>query len=336
MSPKRFIIPVFIPHLGCHNDCVFCNQRKISGELKPATAKTVKAAVEEALKKIPEDRPAELAFYGGSFTAIPEHEQTELLEAAQPFIESGRVGEIRLSTRPDAVDLHCLERLKSYGVKTIELGAQSMDEGVLKASGRGHTAADTECASRLIKEHGFNLILQMMTGLPGDTEEKAMETVRKLASLSPDGVRVYPTVILRDTALYNLWKAGRYREHTVEDAVRLGAKLYEIFTGAGIPVIRFGLNPSDELSGGEAAGGAYHPALGELVRSEFYLNLARELISTSKHGGEIVLGVNRGCVSLMTGQKRRNINALMQEFNLKSVIVRETELPAGKFVIILQ
>ena len=147
------------------------------------------------------------------------------------------------------------------------------------------------------KEHGFNLILQMMTGLPGDTEEKAMETVRKLASLSPDGVRVYPTVILRDTALYNLWKAGRYREHTVEDAVRLGAKLYEIFTGAGIPVIRFGLNPSDELSGGEAAGGAYHPALGELVRSEFYLNLARELISTSKHGGEIVLGVNRGCVS---------------------------------------
>ena len=169
MSPKRFIIPVFIPHLGCHNDCVFCNQRKISGELKPATAKTVKAAVEEALKKIPEDRPAELAFYGGSFTAIPEDEQTELLEAAQPFIESGRVGEIRLSTRPDAVDLRCMEQLKSYGVKTVARSrwtrrAQSLGEVI---------PCRHQCASRH-KEHGFNLILQMMTGLPA-TRRKAMK-----------------------------------------------------------------------------------------------------------------------------------------------------------------
>jgi len=336
MNPKRYIIPVFIPHLGCPNDCVFCNQRKISGELKHATAATVKAAVEEALRKIPADKPAELAFYGGSFTAIPEEEQTQLLKAAQPYIESGRIGEIRLSTRPDAVDVPCLERLEIYGVRTIELGAQSMDDGVLKASGRGHSAADTECASRLIKEHGFKLILQMMTGLPGDTEEKAIETAKKLIALSPDGVRVYPTVILRDTPLYELWRAGKYREHTVEEAVKLGAKLYRLFAEAGVPVIRFGLNPSDELSGGEAAGGAYHPALGELVRSEFYLNLARELISTSEHGEELVLGVGRGCVSLMTGQSRRNIKALMQEFNLKSVKVRETCLPDGRFVKILQ
>jgi len=336
MSAKRHIIPVFIPHLGCPNDCVFCNQRKISGELKPATAETVKTAVEEALEKIPEDTPAELAFYGGSFTAIPVEEQIQLLEAAQPFIKSGRIAEIRMSTRPDAIDEQCLERLKRYGVRTIELGAQSMDDGVLRASGRGHSAADTECASGLIKKQGFKLVLQMMTGLPGDTEEKAIATARKLISLSPDGVRVYPTVILRDTALYSLWKAGRYSEHTVEQAVRLGAKLYRIFTEAGIPVIRFGLNPSDELSGGEAAGGAYHPALGELVRSEFYLNLARELISASEHGDTLVLGVNRGCVSLMTGQKRRNIEILMKEYNLKSVKVRETELPEGKFVIILQ
>jgi len=335
MKPKRYIIPVFIPHLGCPNDCVFCNQRKISGEILPATVDTVKNAIEEALKKIPENIPAELAFYGGSFTAIPESEQTQLLEAALPFTASRRVGEIRLSTRPDAVDKSCLERLKEYGVKTIELGAQSMDDGVLVSSGRGHTAADTECASRLVKKHGFNLVLQMMTGLPGDTDEKALETAKKLISLAPDGVRVYPTVILRDTMLYTLWKSGRYKEHTVGHAITLGARLYGLFTEAGILVIRFGLNPSDELSGGEAVGGAYHPALGELVRSEFYLNLARELISAD-NSFEVTLGVNRGCVSLMTGQKRRNIETLIREFKLKAVKVRETELPAGKFVIILQ
>lgn len=336
MSPKKYIIPVFIPHLGCPNDCVFCNQRKISGEILPATPAMVKRAIGVALERIPADRPAELAFYGGSFTAIPESEQKGLLEAAKPFIQSGRVREIRLSTRPDVVDKPCLERLKKYGVRTIELGAQSMDDGVLKAAGRGHTAADTDCASRLIKKQGFNLILQMMTGLPGDSEEKALTTANKLIALKPDAVRVYPTVILRDTPLFALWKGGQYREHTVSEAVNLGAKLFRLFTEAEIPVIRFGLNPSDELSGGEAAGGAYHPALGELVRSEFYLNLARELISKSEHGPELVLGVNRGCVSLMTGQKRRNIQALMREFNLKSIKLRETELPAGKFVIILQ
>lgn len=336
MSPKRYIIPVFIPHLGCPNDCVFCNQRKISGEILPATPATVRGAVEEALEKIPAERSAELAFYGGSFTAIPESEQTELLEAVQPFMRSGRIGEIRLSTRPDALDEPCLERLKKFGVRTIELGAQSMDDGVLEAAGRGHTAADTEYASKLIKKQGFNLVLQMMTGLPGDSEEKALETAKKLITLKPDAVRVYPTVILRDTPLFSLWKAGKYREHTVSEAVNLGAKLFRLFTEAGISIIRFGLNPSDELSGGEAVGGAYHPALGELVRSEFYLNLTRELISKSEHGSQLVLGVNRGCVSLMTGQKRKNIQALMSEFKLKSLKVRETKLPAGKFVIILQ
>ena len=327
MSPKRYIIPVFIPHLGCPNDCVFCNQRKISGEILPATPATVRGAVEEALEKIPAERSAELAFYGGSFTAIPESEQTELLEAVQPFMRSGRIGEIRLSTRPDALDEPCLERLKKFGVRTIELGAQSMDDGVLEAAGRGHTAADTEYASKLIKKQGFNLVLQMMTGLPGDSEEKALETAKKLITLKPDAVRVYPTVILRDTPLFSLWKAGKYREHTVSEAVNLGAKLFRLFTEAGISIIRFGLNPSDELSGGEAVGGAYHPALGELVRSEYYLNLARELISKSEHGSQLVLGVNRGCVSLMTGQKRKNIQALMSEFKLKSLKVRETKLP---------
>ncbi len=335
MKPKRYIIPVFIPHLGCPNDCVFCNQRKISGKLEPASAETVTKAIEEAFLKLPEGEAAELAFYGGSFTAIPETEQTELLEAALPFLKAGRIGEIRISTRPDAIDEARLALLEKYGVKTIELGAQSMDEGVLIAAGRGHTANDTEQAARLIKAKGFQLILQMMTGLPGDDAQKAIKTAKRIIALSPNGVRVYPAVILRETRLMELWQNGVYAEHTVEDAVELGATLLELFEEAGITVIRFGLNPSDELSGGEAAAGAYHPALGELVRSRLYLNKARVLLAAEPHERDLVLGVKHGCVSLMTGQKRQNIEKLCTEFGLSSIKVRETELPHGKTVIIL-
>ena len=335
MKPKKYIIPVFIPHLGCPNDCVFCNQRKISGRLEAATDETVIKAIEEASDKLPEGESAELAFYGGSFTAIPIEEQTKLLDAALPFLKSGRIAKIRVSTRPDAVDEARLEILKKYGVKTIEIGAQSMNDAVLKASGRGHSAEDTKRASKLIKEHGFQLILQMMTGLPGDDFEKSIETAKQIIALSPDGVRVYPTVILQDTRLMELWKSGDYTEHTVDEAVDLGARLYELFENAEIPVIRFGLNPSDELSRGEAAGGAYHPALGELVHSRLYLGKARVLIASSKHGADVILGVNPGRVSLMTGQKRQNIERLIAEFGLSTVKVRETSLPDGKSVIIL-
>ncbi len=335
MKPKRYIIPVFIPHLGCPNDCVFCNQRKISGKLKPADGDTVKNAIESSKSALPDDVSAELAFYGGSFTAIPAEEQIALLEAALPFLRTGAISGIRVSTRPDAIEEQCLVRLRNYGVKTIELGAQSMDDGVLRASRRGHGSEDTERAAKLIKKHGFSLILQMMTGLPGDTEEKSVLTAKKLISLSPDGVRVYPTVIIRDTALYELWKRGEYREHSVEDAVNLGARLFKLFEEADIPVIRFGLNPSDELSGGDAAGGAYHPALGELVRSRVYLNLARELLSSTTHDRDIILGVGRGCVSLMTGQRRSNVSALIKEFGLNTIKVLETDIPAGKKVTIL-
>ncbi len=335
MKPKRYIIPVFIPHLGCPNDCVFCNQRKISGKLEPATAETVTKAIEEAFFKLPDGEAAELAFYGGSFTAIPTLEQEELLKSALPYLKAGKIGEIRVSTRPDAIDETRLALLKKYGVKTIELGAQSMNEDVLKASGRGHTAEDTERAAKLIKSQGFQLILQMMTGLPGDDAEKSIETAKRIISLCPDGVRVYPTVILRETRLMELWESGLYAEHTVEDAVELGARLLELFENAGIPVIRFGLNPSDELSGGEAAGGAYHPALGELVRSRVYFNRARAIIASEPHCTDVVLGVNPGCVSFMTGQKRQNIEKLCREFALSTLKVRETGLPDGKTVIIL-
>ena len=175
MSARESIIPVFVPHLGCPNDCVFCNQRRISGSVTPATPQDVVEAIERAKTLTGPETRRQLAFYGGSFTAIPVSEQEALLDAAGPYLESGDIVSLRLSTRPDAIDAATLKRLKAYGVETIELGAQSMSERVLALSGRGHTAQDVEDASAQVKAAGFKLILQMMTGLPGADDESDVE-----------------------------------------------------------------------------------------------------------------------------------------------------------------
>ena len=334
MKAKNSIIPVFVPHLGCPNDCVFCNQRRISGHMSPAGAETVRNAIENAAALTPSGTKRQLAFYGGSFTAVPAAQQIELFEAARPYLEDGTVSSIRLSTRPDAIDGAVLARLKRYGVTTVELGAQSMCDEVLELSGRGHSSSDVKEASRLIKAAGFELILQMMTGLPGDTDEKSVETARRIIALRPDGVRIYPTVIIRDTALYDLWKTGRYAEHTVEDAVRVCAKLTAMFDEANIPIIRMGLNPTEDLSGGDAVGGAYHPALGELVRSRMMLDKARLLLKDAAPESSVVLGVNRSDVSKMAGQHRRNIDTLKTEFRLKVVKIREADVKSGEIAIL--
>ena len=319
MSARESIVPVFVPHLGCPNDCVFCNQRRISGAQQAATALTVKQAMENAAALPPDGAKRQLAFYGGSFTAIPQETQVELLEAAKEYMDKGQLHSIRLSTRPDAIDEAILKRLRDYGVETIELGAQSMDEEVLLLSGRGHTAEDVANASRLIKKAGFKLVLQMMTGLPGDSKEKSIETARKIIALSPDAVRIYPTVIVRDTALFDLWQAGLYPEHSVDEAVEVCAELLPMFDEAGIPVIRLGLNPTDELSGGAAAGGAYHPALGELVKSRIMYRRAKALLEATAPSSRVILSVHKSRVSQMTGQRRQNIERLCADFGLKEL-----------------
>ena len=334
MTARNSIIPVFVPHLGCPNDCVFCNQRRISGHIEPATAQTVKNAIEEAAALTPLGTKRQLAFYGGSFTAIPEARQVELFEAAQPYIEDGTISSIRLSTRPDAIDASVLKRLKKYGVAVVEIGAQSMCDRVLELSGRGHDSADVENASKLIKAAGFDLILQMMTGLPGDTDESCIETAKKIIALEPDGVRIYPTVIVRDTVLCDMWHAGTYKEHTVEDAVRICAKVVPLFNAAGIPIIRMGLNPTEDLSGGDALGGAYHPALGELVLSRIMLEKARTLLFGTKPGSRVVLGVNRSDVSKMVGQHRCNVKALTSEFSLSELKIHEASVKSGEISIV--
>ncbi len=320
MSARACILPIFVPHQGCPHTCVFCNQHHISGETDIVSAETVKQAIWKAALP-PSGAKRQLAFYGGSFTAIPVERQQELLAAAKEALDAGMIDSVRLSTRPDAVDDAVLDRLRAFGVATIELGAQSMNDEVLRLSGRGHTAADVERAARLIRESGFELILQMMTGLPGDTPERAAETAKKLIELQPAGVRIYPTVIVKDTALYELWKAGRYREHTVEDAVAFCAGILPLFEQADIPVIRLGLNPTEELSGGEAVAGAYHPALGELVKSRILLNRARELLRGIEPGRAVVIGVPAPKLSQMVGQRRENIQKLCAEFSIRDLQV---------------
>lgn len=334
MTARNSIIPVFVPHLGCPNDCVFCNQRRISGHIEPATAQTVKNAIEEAAALTPPGTKRQLAFYGGSFTAIPEARQIELFEAAQPYLADGTISSIRLSTRPDAIDCTVLKRLKKYGVTVIELGAQSMCDRVLELSGRGHDSAAVADSSKLIKAAGFDLILQMMTGLPGDTDESCIETAKKIIDLAPNGVRIYPTVIVRDTVLCDMWRAGTYKEHTVEDAVRVCSKIVPLFNEAGIPIIRMGLNPTEDLSGGDALGGAYHPALGELVHSRIMLEKARGLLAGARPGSSVVLGVNRSDVSKMIGQHRCNVHALVSEFSLRELKIHEASVKSGEISIV--
>lgn len=322
--PKQRIIPIFVPHLGCPRACVFCNQRRISGVTSETTEEMVRTEIESALERIG-DQPAQVAFYGGSFTAIEKEKQEALLAAAYEYVLVGKITGIRLSTRPDAIDEEVIARLKRYAVETVELGCQSMDDEVLRLSKRGHDGAACETAALMLKKAGFKVILQMMTGLPGDNGEQSLETAEKMVDIKPDGVRIYPTVVVKDTELYDMWKCGEYAEHSVDAAVELCAQLCRMFDEADIPVIRLGLNPTEELSGGAAVAGAYHPALGELVRSRMWLERIRGLLNGKKLPQDIVLTVPKGTVSYCVGQKRANIETLKREYGLRNIKIKESD-----------
>ncbi|MBR3848404.1 MAG: radical SAM protein [Oscillospiraceae bacterium] len=324
------IIPIFIPHVGCPHDCVFCNQKKIAGTLIPPTGDDVSRTIASSLERA--KLPCEVAFYGGSFTAVGDTLLNEYLGAVSPFIEGGDVLNIRISTRPDCISDDILNTLSRYGVRTIELGAQSMDDSVLRASGRGHTAEHVRKASTLIKSHGFNLVLQMMTHLPCSDDEKDINTARELASLLPNAVRVYPTVVVRDTALEVLWREGKYVPASPEEAATLGAKIIDIFEAANIPIIRFGLNPTEDLSDGDALAGAYHPALGEMAQAARYLASAeKEIESKGISGGEITLFVSPKRISAMSGIQKQNKLFLCEKYGFSKISVKgDASLKSGE------
>ncbi len=300
---------LFVPHEGCPNQCSFCNQRAISGRKSQVTVADVESAVEVALKN-PESRGGEIAFFGGSFTAIKRETMVSLLQAAYRFIKNGSFKGIRISTRPDAIDDEICGILKAYSVTAVELGAQSLDDEVLRLNQRGHTAEDVAKAVECLKKHGFETGLQMMTGLYGSSYDDSVETARKIIALKPDTVRIYPTVVLENTRLAELYKAGVYEPQTVESAAELCAALLEMFEEADVRVIRTGLHSGGDVEG-EFVAGAYHPAFKEICESKIYFKKALEFINRNNiPTGKIEIRVNPKSISQMTGQKRVNISSL--------------------------
>ena len=305
---KHINVALFVPDEGCPHRCSFCNQKTISGKTKKLTVEDIDEAVKIA--SADGDGKGEIAFFGGSFTAIEKSYMVSLLERAKLYIDEGLFEGIRISTRPDCINEEILILLKKYGVTSIELGCQSMNDEVLLLNGRGHTSDDVVKASELIKEYGFEFGVQMMTGLYGDSDETAIKTAEKLIALSPDTVRIYPTVVLEGTRLSELYKAGEYKPQTVEEASELCARLIPMFEEKGIRIIRLGLHSGGNVEEGFVAG-AYHPAFKEICESKIYFqNILKEIRRENIPKGDITLTVNKKCVSALVGQKRSNIEKL--------------------------
>ena len=321
-------ISIFVPHVGCPHRCSFCDQNAITGTAELPSAADVHSAVETA-KASKGYRPSEteIAFFGGSFTAIDANYRRELLDAAYTHVLSGEVGGIRLSTRPDAIDADILDELSRYGVTSIELGAQSMDDAVLVANGRGHTVDDVVRASRMIKKTGFSLGLQMMTGLYGSTREKDIMTAERFIELAPDTVRIYPTIIIKGTRLGELYESGEYRTDDLRSAVELCSELLAMFSMADIRVIRLGLHTIDEDS---YLSGPWHPAFRELCESELYYRAVKTGLMEK---GKYIISVNPKAISKMTGQGKYNIRRLYED-GYDCTVTPDAKLGEGECKII--
>lgn len=330
---KHSNIALFIPHAGCPNQCSFCNQRTISGTQSAPSIEQVREELEQAFLTLaapPEE--TEIAFFGGSFTMLERHYMTGLLSVGREYVRRFGCRGIRVSTRPDAISPEILHILREYDVTTVELGAQSMDDAVLKANRRGHTAQQIREASEMIHDYGFELGLQMMVGLYDSTSEKDRETAEQLAELFPKTVRIYPTVILRGTELEEKLRNGSYRPYPLEKAVALCAGMLEFFVGRGIDVIRVGLHASRDVEQ-EMVGGIYHPAFRELCESRIYLGRALRL---SFHGSkdEVTLQVKSSELSKMIGQRRQNIICLEREWKQKVKVAGEPSLAAYEIKVL--
>lgn len=305
-------ISIFVPHKGCPNDCSFCNQRTISGQIAPATPLDVEKAVRTALENNIDPKNTEIAFFGGSFTAIERDYMISLLTAAKHFLDTRSFAGIRVSTRPDAINKEVLETLKNYGVTAIELGAQSMDDEVLFANRRGHTTEDVRRASALIKEYGFELGLQMMTGLYKTDFQKDMQTAREIIKLQPDTVRIYPTVVLKNTHLGRLYEKGEYKAPTAKESVPLCAELLQMFENEGIKVIKLGLHSSETVES-DMLGGGYHPAFRELCEGHIYLSKILEKLEGKDKNRTYQIFVDNKALSKAKGQQKRNEKALKNQ-----------------------
>ncbi len=334
---RHINIPIFIPHMGCPNMCVFCNQRSISGKMSFDISK-VKNEIDEALATTKNDDEIEIAFFGGSFTGIDRELMISLLSLAKEYIDCGRVSSIRLSTRPDYIDDEILDILASYSVKTIELGLQSMDDSVLEKTKRGHTSLCAEKACKMIKERGFSLIGQMMIGLPNSTVEKEIYTAKKICEMGADGARIYPTVVFYDTELCSMMQSGVYSPLSNDDAIERTKEALKVFVAEDVPCIRVGLQSGENLSDASlVAGGANHSAIGELSMSALYLDKICEKIDVQNFTvtpEKMTIYCPKGDISKIVGQKRKNIEKIYQKYGIKNVkVLEKNELLSYNIII---
>ncbi len=324
-SPKELIVPIFIPHSGCPHQCVFCNQKKITASEQAPTPQGVCEYLSRHLG--PDTAHAVIAFYGGSFTGLPRQDQESYLRVAGEFVRQGFARGIRLSTRPDCVDAETAQFLKVSGVITVELGVQSLDNEVLRLSGRGHSAEDAVQASRTVKECGLELGIQLMAGLPGDSEEKFMRTVERTVALEPSFVRIYPALVVGGSPLEALWRRGEFAPLPLDAAVSWCSKAVRIFREADIRVIRLGLQAGRELEGSLLAG-PYHPAFGHLVESELAFERMEDALKKSS-GERAEFRVNPRELSVFKGIRGVNAARLKALRGIEVSIKADPEVGAG-------
>ena len=337
---KEYIIPIFVPHLGCPNKCVFCNQTKITGKQKQVTAEEARKIIDEYLSNFKDkENKVEIAFFGGSFTAIDEKIQNELLEVAYEYVQKGVVDSIRISTRPDYITKDILKRLKKYKVKTIELGVQSTNNYVLAKAKRGHTFEDIKKASKLIRFYGFNLGHQMMVGLPESTALDEVNTAKDLIKLKPKIVRIYPVLVIKDTELEEDYNKGEYEPLSVTQAVERCAEIADLFNKKKINIIRIGLqnteeitDPSEETS--QVVAGPYHPAFRQLVEGRLWYNAIVSQIKKYNTKVKVVeIKANPEDVNNIIGHKKENIKKLKDIYEVDIILKTDENIKNGKFEI---
>lgn len=326
MPKKHITIPVFIPHYGCPHHCVFCNQWRVTGTGTGVTPESVHETINRYLSSVPVSvEKIELAFFGGSFTAIPAGEQESFLSVARLYVDRGIIDSVRLSTRPDYIDHARLELLKEYGVRTVELGVQSFSDEVLKASGRGHDSSHAAAAISMLKEYGFRTGAQLMPGLPGDTFSTSIMSVLRTIEFMPDDVRVYPAVVLKDTMLEKMYHEKKFIPLTLEEAVELCSVMYGMLHEKGINIIRIGLHPVESGSGHVIAG-PYHEALGFMVKSRYRRGILESVIRTGTEGMDCIkklsLLIPEKLKEEFIGMKRENILYLKKKYNLHDIKYR--------------
>lgn len=337
MKIKHHIIPIFVPHVGCPHDCVFCNQKKITGRSTDITSEEVDNTIKSYLETIPDsNEKLEVAFYGGSFTAIEKDIQRELLSVANSYKQRGLIDRIRLSTRPDCIDMDILDLLKANGVDIIELGVQSLNQEVLDKSNRGHSKEDVYKAVDLINDYNFTLGLQMMLGLPADTKEKSISTAKEIINLKPDFSRIYPTLVVKETYLEKLYIEDKYEPLSVEQAVDISSIILMMFELSDINVIRIGLQPTENISAesGEVVSGPFHPSIRQLVESDIYKTILKLFLDENRIvGEEIKIEISKKEISNIVGQKSKNVDMIKNNYNIKKVTINGIDIDKDKFYI---